>query len=83
MERICTVIRHRTHDHMRAIVAPDCPMCGACMVEEDRVQEYGNLYIWYACSKTGCGGQWLSQVPAPQGFRNRSMETQGLRTCTA
>jgi hypothetical protein len=77
------MIRHRMHDDHEAIVAPDCPMCGVSMVEEDRVRESGHIYVWYACSKTGCGGQWLSQIPAPERFRNRSMEIPGLRACPA
>lgn len=77
------MIRHRMHDSSEAIVAPDCPMCGACMVEEDRVREQDHIYVWYACSKTGCGGQWLSQIPASERFRDRAMEIQGLKVCPA
>ena len=75
------MIRHRTHGYSEAIVAPDCPMCGASMVEEDRVHEFGHLYIWYACSKSACGGQWLSQVAAPHRVRARPVQTQGLTAC--
>ena len=77
------MIRHHAYNSSKAIVAPDCPMCGACMVEDDRVREQSHIYVWYVCSKTGCGGQWLSQISTPERFGNRSMKTQDLRVCTA
>ena len=38
-----------------------CPECGAEMVELDRAGENGFIFIWYECSRAGCGGQWLEK----------------------
>ena len=38
-----------------------CPECGAAMVEFDRLAEDGAVFIWYACSRDDCTGQWLSK----------------------
>lgn len=38
-----------------------CPDCGAAMVEFDKVAEDGAVFIWYACSRPGCTGQWLAK----------------------
>jgi len=38
-----------------------CPECGAAMVEFDRLTEDGAVFIWYACTREDCTGQWLSK----------------------
>jgi hypothetical protein len=38
-----------------------CPECGAPMVEFDRLTEDGAVFIWYACTRVDCTGQWLSK----------------------
>jgi len=38
-----------------------CPECGATMVEFDRLTEDGAVFIWYACTREDCTGQWLSK----------------------
>ena len=38
-----------------------CPECGAAMVESDKVAEDGAVFIWYACSRLECTGQWLAK----------------------
>jgi len=38
-----------------------CPECGASMVEFDRLTEDGAVFIWYACTRDDCTGQWLSK----------------------
>ena len=38
-----------------------CPECGAAMVEFDRLTEDGAVFIWYACMREDCTGQWLSK----------------------
>lgn len=38
-----------------------CPECGAAMTEFDRLTEDGAVFIWYACSREDCTGQWLTK----------------------
>jgi hypothetical protein len=38
-----------------------CPECGASMAEFDRLTEDGAVFIWYACTREDCSGQWLSK----------------------
>jgi hypothetical protein len=38
-----------------------CPECGAAMVEFDRLAEDGAVFTWYACTREGCTGQWLTK----------------------
>ena len=38
-----------------------CPECGASMVEFDRRMEDGAVFIWYACTREDCTGQWLAK----------------------
>jgi hypothetical protein len=38
-----------------------CPECGAAMIEFDRLAEDGAVFIWYACSREDCTGQWLTK----------------------
>lgn len=38
-----------------------CPECGAAMIEFDRLEEDGAVFIWYACSRESCTGQWLTK----------------------
>jgi len=38
-----------------------CPECGATMAEFDRLMEDGAVFIWYACTREDCTGQWLSK----------------------
>lgn len=42
-----------------------CPQCGAEMAEFDRVIADGALYIWLACVKEDCTGQWLAKRSLP------------------
>jgi len=77
------MISHRKHNRPVAIAGPPCPVCGAFMVEEDRVMDGGMAYVWYACSKSGCGGQRLSQLWAPQTVRDSAKETRELGACQA
>ena len=46
-----------------------CPECGATMAEFDRLAEDGAVFIWYACTREDCSGQWLSKrVMRMRGF---------------
>lgn len=38
-----------------------CPECGAPMVEFDRLEEDGAVFIWYSCTREECTGQWLAK----------------------
>lgn len=38
-----------------------CPDCRSIMAEVDRVTENGTSFIWYECTREGCGGQWLEK----------------------
>jgi hypothetical protein len=38
-----------------------CPECGAAMVECDKRTEDGAVFIWYACTRDECTGQWLAK----------------------
>ena len=38
-----------------------CAECGATLVEFDRLTEDGAVFIWYACTREDCAGQWLSK----------------------
>jgi ribosomal protein S27AE len=38
-----------------------CPECGAMMAEFDKLTEDGAVFIWYACTREECTGQWLSK----------------------
>jgi len=38
-----------------------CPECGAAMTEFDRLVEDGAVFIWYACTRGECMGQWLTK----------------------
>ena len=40
-----------------------CPECNAQMMEVDRRNENGALYVWYECSGNDCDGQWLQKMP--------------------
>lgn len=44
-----------------------CPECGAMMIEFDRLTEDGAVFIWYACTREDCTGQWLSKKVARMG----------------
>lgn len=50
-----------TVENRRAEVEQICPECGAAMVESDRLSEEGAVFIWYACTRDGCTGQWLTK----------------------
>ena len=45
----------------RAIFGHSCPECGARMEETERASEDGFIFVWYECSRTCCGGQWLEK----------------------
>lgn len=45
-----------------------CPECGDKMIEVDRCNENGALFIWHECSRNNCDGQWLQKIP--QKFQN-------------
>jgi hypothetical protein len=38
-----------------------CPECGAPMAEFDRLTEDSAVFIWYACTREDCTGQWLTK----------------------
>ncbi|MBN2018861.1 MAG: hypothetical protein JW749_01405 [Sedimentisphaerales bacterium] len=38
-----------------------CPECGDRMVEVERINENGFLFVWYECARAGCSGQWLEK----------------------
>lgn len=38
-----------------------CPVCGAAMVQVDKLKEDGHIFIWLECSKRECEGQWLQK----------------------
>ena len=40
-----------------------CPECGSNLMEVERRNENGALYVWYECSRNGCDGQWLQKMP--------------------
>ncbi len=40
-----------------------CPECGDSMIEVDRSNENGALFVWHECSKNDCNGQWLQKIP--------------------
>ena len=77
------MISHGKHNRPVAIAGPPCPVCGAFMVEEDRVMDGGMAYVWYACSKSGCGGQKLSQLSAPQSIWDWAAQPRDLGACQA
>ncbi len=54
------------------LVNPICPECGDQMLEVDRCNENGALFIWHECSRKSCDGQWLEKIP-----RNHKIETCG------
>lgn len=45
--------------HINAEELGACPVCGAEMMEIDRLNEGRYCYIWSACSRQDCDGQWL------------------------
>lgn len=52
-----SMVRERTEEEAERL----CPECGAAMVEFDRLTENGAVFIWYACTREDCTGQWLSK----------------------
>jgi len=38
-----------------------CPECGNKMVEAERANENGSIFVWYECTRAGCSGQWLEK----------------------
>ena len=40
-----------------------CPECGGRMVEADRCNENGVMFVWHECSGDSCNGQWLQKIP--------------------
>jgi hypothetical protein len=77
------MIRHRKHNRPVVIASPPCPVCGAFMVEEDRVVDGDTAYVWYACSKAGCGGQRLSQLSAPPSIWDWAKQTRKPGACAS
>ena len=52
-----------------------CPECSAQMMEIDRHNENGALFVWYGCNRDGCDGQWLqkiSQVLVQERFHSKN-----------
>ncbi len=47
---------HQTPDQKR------CPECGDKMIEVDRCNENGALFVWHECSRKNCNGQWLQKI---------------------
>ena len=41
-----------------------CPECGQYMQEVARLDEDGDIYIWYECDQENCPGQFLRKIPA-------------------
>ncbi len=39
-----------------------CGECGGKMSEVERRNENSALFIWYACNRAGCNGQWLEKA---------------------
>ena len=39
-----------------------CPECGDKMIETDRTNESGIIFVWYKCSNKECQGQWLQKM---------------------
>ena len=39
-----------------------CPECGSEMMEVDRCNENGTLFVWCECIKGDCDGQWLRKT---------------------
>lgn len=40
-----------------------CPQCGLEMMEVNRSNEDGWLFVWYQCPDVKCDGQWLQKYP--------------------
>jgi hypothetical protein len=54
------VEQERTRDRLRQPnIEQLCPECGAIMTKADGLVEGRAMFIWYACSRVGCDGQWL------------------------
>ncbi len=51
-----TIRFHQTPDQKR------CPECGDKMIEVDRCNENGVLFVWHKCSRNNCNGQWLQKI---------------------
>ncbi len=45
-----------------------CPECGDKMIEVDKRNENGALFVWHECNRNNCDGQWLQKIP--QEFQN-------------
>ncbi len=46
-----------------------CPECGDEMIEIDRMNTNGHVFLWYKCSRENCAGQWLQKKQySPAGF---------------
>jgi hypothetical protein len=52
---------HMVDESLDLDVERMCPECGASMAEFDRLTEDGAMFIWYACTREDCTGQWLSK----------------------
>lgn len=51
----------RPYPEMEIATERVCPECGAAMAEFDRLVEDGAVFIWYACTRDACMGQWLTK----------------------
>jgi len=38
-----------------------CPVCGAAMMQADKLEESNHIFVWLECSKRDCDGQWLQK----------------------
>ncbi len=47
---------------LRAKYQQLCPECGEKMVESDRTNENGIIFVWYKCTNKDCQGQWLQKT---------------------
>ncbi|MBN1126839.1 MAG: hypothetical protein JXA82_17670 [Sedimentisphaerales bacterium] len=36
-----------------------CPQCGSQMKETERRTEGSITFVWFACAKADCDGQWM------------------------
>jgi len=56
LNKFSTKFLHALDEHF-------CPECGSNLMEVERRNENGALYVWYECSRNGCDGQWLQKMP--------------------
>jgi hypothetical protein len=35
-----------------------CPVCGAAMMQTDKLEVGEYIFVWFECSREDCDGQW-------------------------